>query len=219
MKILSISFVLLMIVLNLSSQSYPFDSIPENLKRRADAVVRSEQCLFTIVDASHAIEKNKIAITLLNERSYHYRYVKAYYDKTSKVNYLRGTIYDEKGNIIKVLGITDVYDMSAIPGGTFYSDDRMKFLYFPIYKFPYTIEYEYETEYSSLYSYPNWYFQNGPGLSVERSGIQFSVPKGTDFRFYEEDLKNNIDSVITSDSGFIPGRKRIFLQSTSRLIL
>ncbi len=200
MKRQFLSFVLLMIVLNLSSQSYPFDSIPENLKRRADAVVRSEQCLFTIVDASHATEKIKIAITLLNERSYHYRYVKAYYDKTSRVNYLRGTIYDEKGNIIKVLGITDVYDMSAIPGGTFYSDDRMKFLYFPIYKFPYTIEYEYETEYSSLYSYTNWYFQNGPGLSVERSGIQFSVPKGADFRFYEEDIKNKIDSVITSDS-------------------
>ncbi len=189
-----------MIVLNLSSQSYPFDSIPASLKRRADAVVRSEQCLFTIINTNHNTEKVKRVITLLNERSFPYRFVKVFYDNNSRVNYLRGTIYDEKGNIIKVLGIMDVQDLSAIPGGSFYTDDRMKYLYFPIYKFPYTIEYEYEIDYSSVYTYSNWYFQNSPEFSVERSGIQFIVPKDMKFRYYEENLKNKVDSVITSES-------------------
>ena len=200
MKKIIFSILLLIIAADLLSQSYPFDSIPASLRSRADVVVRSEQCLYTIVNEHHAIERNKMVLTLLNERADPHRYVEVNYDKTKKVNFLRGMIYDEKGNIIKVLGLTDVQDISAVSGGTFYSDDRMKFLYFPLYKFPYTIEYEYEIEYSSIYSYVNWAFQNEPGMSVEKSGIQFIVPGEIPFRYLEENLGSKPDSVITSGS-------------------
>jgi hypothetical protein len=200
MKKVLLFICLLFIIQEASSQTYPFDSIPGNLKRRADAVIRSQQCLYTIIEPGHAIEKVKMVITLLNENADNYRDVAVYYDKFSKIKYLRGAIYDEKGKIIKVLGILDVNDMSAISGGTFYSDDRMKYLYFPKNKFPFTIEYEYEKEYSSILEYPYWHFQYAPGESVEKSGIQFVVPKGMEFRYYEKNLKNGIDSVITSDS-------------------
>lgn len=197
MKKTILSFLLLMAVVKLSSQSYLFDSIPENLKKKADAVVRTEQCLYTIIDANHTREKVKTAVTLLNRKADYYRYQEISYDRDSKVIYFRGTIYDERGKIIKVLGLTDVRDMSAIPGGTFYSDSRMKFLYFPIYKYPYTIEFEYEKEYSSVYSYPTWYFQNNIGQSVQQSGIQFVVPEAVNIRFYTENLDHKVDSVIT----------------------
>ncbi len=180
-------------------QSYHFDSIPDNLKRRADAVIRSEQCLFEIIKPGNAVKKVKKAITLLNENSNSYRYLAVFYDNYSKVNYVRGTIYDEKGKIIRVLGILDVFDMSAITGSAFYSDDRMKVLYFPIYKFPYTIEYEYEVTYSSLINYLSWNFQDSPDVSVEKSGIQFIVPIAMKLRFYEENMKSRVDSVVMPD--------------------
>jgi transglutaminase-like putative cysteine protease len=199
MKRIVLSLLLLMVVLNLSSQSYLFDSIPENLKRGADAVIRSEQALFTIIKPGNAVLKTKKVITLLNENTLNYRYLTVRYDKFSKVNYVRGTIYDEKGEIIKVLGTLDVQDWSAVTGGTFYSDDRMKVLYFPLHKFPYTIEYEYEVEYSSIVNYPFWIFQDSPDESVEKSGIQIVVPSAMKLRYFGEYLKNPVDSVIEKD--------------------
>jgi transglutaminase-like putative cysteine protease len=200
MKKIFLSVFVLFIVLKASSQSYPFDSIPENLKRRASAVVRTAQCQYTILKPGNAIEKVRMAVTILNEKAESYRNLYVYYDKFSKINYLRGTIYDEKGKIIKVLGLMDVYDESAMTGGTFYSDDRTKNLYFPKYKYPFTVEYEYEKEYTSVLNYPDWHFQDSYQIAVERSGIQIIVPKNMILRYYTKNLKNNVDSVITEDS-------------------
>ena len=200
MKRLFIVLCTILLWIDISAQFYPFDSIPQDLKRRADAVVRSEQCLYTILGPGKAVEKVKVVITILNEKADVFSDVSVYYNNFSKVNYLVGAIYDETGKTIKVLGITSVYDMSAIPGGTFYSDDRIKYLNFPKVKYPYTIEYEYEKEHSSILNYPFWYFQPGLGIAVEKSGIQFVVPKGMEFRYYARNLKNSVDSVITDDS-------------------
>jgi len=181
---------------NLFSQAYVFDSIPDNMKKRADAVIRSEQCLYTINKPGSAAKKFRKAITLLNEDANSYRFLQVGYDKYSKINSLRGTVYDEKGNIVKVLVMSDAYDMSAMSGGTFYSDDRIKILYFPLYKFPYTIEYEFEITYTSLLNYPYWPFQDSPDVSVQKSGIQFIIPEDMKLRYYEEYMNSKVDSVI-----------------------
>lgn len=199
MKKIFFCLVLILPVLDAVAQTYAFDSIPDNLRRRSYAVVRSQQCLYTISKPGSAVEKVKFVITLLNENADAYRQVTVNYDDFSKVNFLRGAVYDEKGEIIKSLGITDVNDVSAY-SGSFYTDDRLKYFIVPKYKYPYTIEYEYEKEYSSILNYPYWHFQYNPGISVEKSGIQFVLPKSMNFRYLMKNLKNDIDSVITSDS-------------------
>jgi hypothetical protein len=196
MKKLVFVFLMILIVTDIFAQTYPFDSIPDNLKRRSDAVIRSEQCLYRIIKPGNAVVRIKKAITLLNDNAKNYRLLTIFYDKFSKVSSVRGTVYNEKGEMIKTLGPSDVYDMSAITGDAFYSDDRMKVLLYPVYKYPYTIEYEYEEEYSSLINYPSWSFQDSPDVSVERSGIQFVVPAGMRLRHYGENLKHEVDSVI-----------------------
>jgi hypothetical protein len=194
---------LILFLIGLSTNAFPqlytYDSIPDNLKKRADAVVRSEQCLFTIEKPGYAVKKIREVITLINENANSYRLLRVYYDKYSKVNSIRGTIYDEKGNIIKALGKMDVYDMSAM-SGAFYSDDRVKIMYFPLYKFPYTIEYEYEITYTSLINYPSLNFQDSPDVSVQKSGIQFIVPENMKLRYHEEYLRNKVDSLFLNGS-------------------
>jgi hypothetical protein len=181
------------------SQFYPFDSIPDNLKKGADAVVRTGQCLFTVSAPGHATEKIRMAITILNENADSYRYLAVMYDKYSRVNYIKGTVFDEKGIIIKSMGAQEIFDMSAISGGTFYSDDRMKVMRFPVNKYPFTIEYEYEVTYTSLINYSNWSFQVSRDISVEKSGIQYVFPKDVKLKFFEQSLKNKVDSVILDD--------------------
>lgn len=199
MKKILLSVCLFFILLELSSQTYSFDSIPGKLRQRADAVIRKDQCLYRITKPGNAVKRIKMAITLLNDNSKSYRLLAVYYDKFSRVNYIRGAVYDEKGMMIKSFGMSDIYDMSAITGSSFYSDDRMKVLFFPLYKYPYTIEYEYEVGYSSLINYPSWKFQKDPDVSVENSGIQFVVPGKMKLRYYSENLRNAADSVITTD--------------------
>ncbi|MFN8241433.1 MAG: DUF3857 domain-containing protein [Bacteroidales bacterium] len=182
-------------------QFYPFDSIPDRLRKGADAVVRTDQCLYTISGPANAVMKIRKAITLLNENATSYRYLMVPYDKYSKVSNLKGSVYDEKGNIVKSLGLQDIFDMSAIMGGAFYSDSRMKLMYFPVFKYPYTIEFEYELSFTSIFDYPNWYFQEDRDVSVEKSGIQVIVPDDMKLRYYESSLKNKVDSIIQ------PGRK------------
>jgi hypothetical protein len=195
MKRISITILLALNVLIASSQFYIFDSIPENLKKRADAIVRSEQCLYKIDQPGHAVMKVRKAITLMNENADLFRYLSVDYNKFSKINYLRGTIYDEKGEIIKVLGTADVYDMSAITGGDFYTDERLKIMYFPLYRYPYTIEYEYEKVYTSTMSF-SWAFQNYSDVSVQKSGIQFIIPENMSLRYLEQDLLSKVDSSV-----------------------
>jgi transglutaminase-like putative cysteine protease len=197
-KIIITSF-LLVFFLNGFSQIYPFDSIPDNLKKGADAVVRSGQCLYTVTEPGHATEKIRKAITILNENADSYRYLAVMYDKYSRVNYIKGTVFDEKGIVVKSMGTQDIFDMSAITGGSFYSDDRMKVMRFPVNKYPFTIEYEYEVSYTSLINYPSWSFQESRDVSVEKSGIQFVFPKNIKLRYYEQSLKNKVDSVILND--------------------
>lgn len=182
------------------SQYFPFDSIPGSLKNGACAVVRSEQCLYTISKPGVATMKFKKAITLLNEASSPLRYVSVPYDKFSKVKYLRGMVYDEKGKTIKAFGTLDVLDLNAIPGGTFYSEDRKKVLEFPVYKYPFTIEYEYEITFAGQITYPDWEFQDFRNVSVEKSGIQFIVPESMKLRYYEQHLKNVVDSMKIKSS-------------------
>jgi hypothetical protein len=198
-KRLFISFLLLASFIGLKSQSYPFDSIPDRLKKKAVAVIRSEQCLYTVHSPGSTTQKIKRVITLLNEKATSYRFLQMYYDKSSRIKNIKGTIYDEKGKIIKIMGIADVFDMSAISGGSFYSDDRIKVMYFPIFRYPYTIEYEYEVEYSSVMDYPTWYFHADPETSVEKSGIQFVLPLNMTLRYFTRYTQNPVDSIITAD--------------------
>lgn len=178
------------------SQSYLFDSIPDYLKSRADAVIRSKQCVYTITKPGNAVMKIKNVITLLNDNANNYRTLRVSYNNYTKVKNIRGTVYDEKGNIIKVLGMKDVFDMSAVSGATFYSDERVKKMYFPLYRFPYTIEYEYEVTYTSILNYPTWLFQDSPDVAVQRSGIQIIIPEDMKLRYYEKYMGNNVDSVL-----------------------
>jgi transglutaminase-like putative cysteine protease len=196
-------YVIILVFICLSfksfAQLYPFESISPELRKRADAVIRSHQCLYTIKGYGNAVEKRKVVVTIINEKAIGFGIVGVNYDNFSRVKYLRGAVYDERGDLIKEIGFSDIYDGSAISGGSFYTDDRVKRFTIPKTKYPFTLEYEYEKEYSSILNYPEWNFQPSYGLSVEKSGIQIVVPEDIAFKYYSRNLKNEVDSIIMDD--------------------
>ena len=185
--------------LHATSSRYAFELIPDNLKTGADAVVRTEQMLFSATGVGKATMKYKVAVTLLNENANYFRYREVHYDKFEKVNYVRASVYDEKGKLVKVIRSSEIFDMSAVAGGVLHSDARKKVIRFPLMKYPYTIEYEYETTISSLINFPTWRFQDDPDVSVEKSGIQYIIPKNLKVKFKEVRMSTKVDSVDMAD--------------------
>ncbi|NMC42191.1 MAG: DUF3857 domain-containing protein [Bacteroidales bacterium] len=196
MKKVLLFFILIPCALITQAQRYHIDSIPDFLKKRADAVVRSHQCVFNVLKPGEAVRKVKMAVTLLDEDALYFRRLSVYYNNFSRISYITGTVYDEKGKKIRSIAADEILDISAVSGGTFYSDDRIKTIYFPLYKLPYTIEYEYSIKYSSMMGFPEWVFQVAEDVAVEYSAIQYIVPQGMQIRFRELSLKNKADSIV-----------------------
>ena len=197
MRTIIFIIVQVLITINCTAQLYEFSLVPDNLKKNASAIVRTEQMVYRVTGPGKAIVTFKKAVTILNEKSDDYRYLSIGYDNYSRVKSLKGNVYDEKGTIIKALGMIDANDISAVSGGSFYTDDRLKTLIFPIHRYPYTIEYEYEKEYTSILTYPGWSFQDAHDVAVVESGFQIIIPEDMNLRYYEENVKNSVDSVTS----------------------
>ena len=106
MRTLIIIFTQVLITINCTAQLYEFSLVPDNLKKNASAIVRTEQMVYKVSGPGKAEVKFKKAITILNENGDDYRYLSLGYDNYSRIKSLRGTVYDEKGTVIKVLGMT-----------------------------------------------------------------------------------------------------------------
>jgi len=199
MKKIIIPSVLILLAFTTLANRYSFDQIPSNLKHRADAVIRTEQMTIEIIDVSKATIKFKRAITLINDNASSYRYASIHYNPFFKIKKIKASVYDEKGKIVEVIGSSDILDMSAVSGVAFYSEHRQKVIFFPKMKYPYTVEYEYEGILTSLINYPEWNFQHDQDISVEKSGIQYIVPKNLKVKFKELNLNAKVDSVSLED--------------------
>ena len=71
------------------------------------------------------------------------------YNNDTKVTSLFAKIYDAFGNQIKKYSKNKFLDVSAVDGGTLYSDSRMKYLDYTPTTYPYTIVFESEYKTSS----------------------------------------------------------------------
>jgi len=172
---------------------YAFDSIPESMRLHANAVIRTNQMVYRVVNPGKAIINYKTAITLLNEKSESYRYFYIYYDGLSNVSGIKASVYDKKGKLIEVIAPSGIIDIDASTGLA--SDDRVKRIIFPVNKYPYTIEVEYCKEENGIIGLPAWSFQSSTDVSVEQSGVQFIIPEGIGFHYREYYLSNRVDSL------------------------
>lgn len=195
-------FLLLGLVYNteLSASRYAFQNISDDLKVSAVAVYRTNELHVTVRGINKAIFKHKVAITLLNENASGYRFPDIYYDKFDKVKRIKASVYDENGKLVEVLRSKDILDMSAVAGGTFHTDARVKTILFPLMKYPYTIEYEYEIISNGILNYPTWSFQPARNVSVERSGVQYVVPTDQEVKFWEVSIPQEVDSFSLKDN-------------------
>jgi hypothetical protein len=176
---------------------YPISTIPEELKKDVDVIVRDEQWVFKILSKSSANWHVHEVHTILNERGKWAAEKTIFYDKLMKVVDINAFLYDASGRLIKKLRNKDIIDQAAVDYGTLFSDDRVKSMDLSQSIYPYTVEIEYELNFAFLYYIPSesW---GGDRISHEHASYQLIYPKDLKPRY------QLLNSRVTPSSGILP---------------
>ncbi|MDO6813570.1 DUF3857 domain-containing protein [Tenacibaculum soleae] len=164
-------------------------TIPEILKTDANAVIRLQKTTITVTSPTQLIVKEKRIVTVLNKLGKTHVDAYKHYDEDTKITKLSAIIYDALGKKKKKYSKGDFTDVSAVDGGTLYSDSRVKVLEYTPTSYPYTIVIESEYKNSSTGFIPKWFPVENYYLSVEKSIYELHNPQNISFRKKEKNFK------------------------------
>jgi transglutaminase-like putative cysteine protease len=164
---------------NLSVQS-----IPENLKENANAVVRLDQTEIFIESRKSMKVKTKRIVTVLNEQGLGSMNAGEYYGGSEKVKSIEAVIYNASGSEIKKLKKKDFKDFS-VSEGSVVSDGRVLSLNYTPVQYPFTMVYTSETETSNTAFVPGWTPVSDFYTGVEKSKVKIIYNKDLGFRHKE----------------------------------
>jgi transglutaminase-like putative cysteine protease len=205
MNIKNVTIILLfLLTAQLSSQenSYSYSTIPEKLKQNANAIVRMHQVDISINSINNMDVSEKRIVTVLNKQGNDNIGAFVHYDKNVKIKDLEVLIFNQLGNEIKRIKKNDFKDVSAVDGGTLYSDSRVKYLEYTPISYPYTVEFKYSINTSNTAFIMPYIPLDSYFLSVQNSIYNISFSADTVIRTKEinweglditkEDLPNKI---------------------------
>lgn len=140
------------------AQENLFDSntIPDNLKENANAVIRKNDVVITIEEFDEVEVVTERIVTVLNKKGLGDINALESYDGTSRIKKMEVVIYDAFGKKIAKFKIDDFKDVSAVSNGTLYSDSKVKYLDYTPRDYPFTVHYKSVVENLSTAFLPTW---------------------------------------------------------------
>lgn len=153
---------------------YAFDKIPDTLKHNAHAVIRLDSTRIEIKNNGF-VKRSTYIVTILSEEGDQFATFVGDYNSYSTFESLTAVQYNEKGKEVRKKSKSDFNDISAF--GTNYAflqDDRFKVFDFNCQTYPYTVKFEYEKKFKSLFFISNWQPQSNPKLSVEKAVLEIA---------------------------------------------
>ncbi len=191
--ITSLLFTISIVFTSSAQEIIPISSIPDSLKENANAVYILNKGSFDITNDSRAIYKTHQIIAILNPKAEWMARKTLWYDKFSKVNYLKGNKYDASGKFIEKLRKSDIIDQSSYDGFSVFTDSRLKNADLRQTSYPFIVEFEYETEFKYTYYIPDWQVLPRQNVSVIQSIYKITAPQE-----YEPRIKiSNTDKDIS----------------------
>ncbi len=222
MRLLIISFLIAISFSMLANDSpkYPVSSIPQNMKDGMYAVVREDFYHFEIISINRSRQKARKVITILNENGKQFATEAVFYSKFEKIVSISGNAYNTNGELIKRLKINEIMDGSAYDGFSLFTDDRYKLMDLVQSIYPYTVEFEYETEMKYLYFIPSFTLYADDEVSIEKKTYEIEYPIALKPRYklnlIEEPKKENLgayEKLIWSFANFKPEKFEKFAKN------
>lgn len=164
------------------AQNYNVLLIPDSISKKADAVTRYEELHIIIKSNSKAIIQHKYAITIFNEDGDDYAEYSNSYNKMEDLSDISGNLYDAMGKKIKSVKKKDIEDVAVRDGMSLIRDDRTKSHNFNWKQYPYTIEYEDEQTYNSIFFLPYWLPFKNYYYGVQNSKFIVETPPNYNLR-------------------------------------
>ncbi len=187
---------------NIQSQEINLSSllIPKELTKHANAVVKESYTEVTIdaIDLMHV--KKKRTITILNKLGNKEVDTYVHYNNDTKVTKLSAKIYNSLGVEIKKYSKSKFIDISAVDGGTLYSDSRVKYIDYTPTSYPYTVVFECEYKTASTALIPSWHPITSFLVSVKKSEFKINNPKNLKIRTKEINFKDFPIKKISNES-------------------
>jgi len=175
----------------ISQENYRVYSIPKELKKNANAVVREHHTSIEITALDHMVITQRRVVTILNR--FGDKYVDSYesYDDSRTIQKLSVLVLDNNGEIIKKYKKRDFKDESAISGGQMYMDNRVKYLRYHPISYPYTIVFESIVKEKSTAFLNSWSPFEGYYISLEESTYKLINHTNSKHRFKSYNLKDH----------------------------
>lgn len=164
--------------------------VPDDLKTKANAVVRYEQKIVEVISTEEIKVTKKRITTVFNE--YGNRHINAGegYDANRIIEEMEARIFDASGEVIKKIKDHDFVDQSAVSRISIYEDDRVKYLKYIPTRYPYTVEYSSEVIYKSTAFFPNWQPIDDYYLSVQHAEYKIVNTAGIELKTKKENFDN-----------------------------
>ncbi|NQX76733.1 DUF3857 domain-containing protein [Gilvibacter sp.] len=139
-----------------AQEEYRVDLIPESLIEDANSTTVAETYELEIADHRSIVYRHKRVVTVYNKGGDSDAVAYASYDDDRRITKLSATILDKNGEELERFRKRDFEDISAVDGGTLYSDSRLMVLQYTPTQYPYTLVFESETESKDTFYLPTW---------------------------------------------------------------
>ncbi len=194
-------FLLLCLVYPIAAQTVVWNvqGIPEKLKEKAHAVIRTDDNLLIVKNEGFLTRKKHTVITILDEEGLKYGHLYIDYNKLSKVTDLEGVLYDAAGNKLRKLKKEEINDIGNVSETNLFDDYRYKSVQFNYANFPFTVEYSYEVSDKRMAYYESWFpGDNSDDVAVQASSLQIEMPANMQLRYKE---LNGVAAVEKAQNG------------------
>ena len=157
-------------------------TIPDSLRKGADAVFRLDEESIEILSPSRFNMTSHQIITLLNKDAAGFLHQQYAFDKFDKIDDIEVKLYNALGMEIKKFKKKDFETVAYNDYMSLHTDDKLMRLYVPSADYPCTIEVTYTRKVTSYIGLPASVIQT-PDRSVENFSYQIKVPKDLDIHY------------------------------------
>lgn len=166
----------------ISAQDYSETTIPEELKKNAYVVVRSDNTTINI----NAIDEMEIivnkTITILNKSGESFSTVYIPYDKGTSIRDVKVSVLDTSGKVMKKYSKSDFTDVRHSQSFSFYDDNRVLYLHYMSNTYPYSLQYTYTTETENTIFLPDFSPVDGYNISTQNTSLTINNKSGIALR-------------------------------------
>ncbi|MFK7750736.1 MAG: DUF3857 domain-containing protein [Kordia sp.] len=172
-------------------------TLPQELADNANAVVRLAETVVDVKAINDVEISQKRIVTVLNENGIYKIGAVVGYDNDIRVKNVEVKIYNKLGKQIKKIRERDFQDISAVDGGTMYSDSRVKYMDYTPVEYPFTAVFTSVTQSPNTANIPS-FNPLGYYVGVQKSSYKIKYPLS--FTVHRKELNLEEFGVTTDDT-------------------